>query len=258
MLPDWPDPSKSLNVSVYCLHNMDHYKTMYPGYTGIFVKSTVNRRICAVYLRIYKVHIVDHTLCRPSFAGNDHAARHLMQRSANADRGGPTGAGRHTRGCLRRATESRKTFLLSLELAGMGKGLDVTTTGRTGKNDGGAAEYSLTGNPGVDYLLKFSRAEVFAARGYVLSDAAARRSSCQARGDVSPRLFPNNRGGFGAALSDAAGEPLVHPGRPQCCFQTRARIRAGPPVPPRCAGAPTTTVAPLTGKASRLLRPSIP
>jgi hypothetical protein len=36
-------------------------------------------------------------------------------------------------GCLRRATESRKTFLLSLELAGMGKGLDVTTTGRTGK-----------------------------------------------------------------------------------------------------------------------------
>jgi len=25
----------------------------------------------------------------------------------------------------------------------MGKGLDVTTTGRTGKNDGGAAEYSL-------------------------------------------------------------------------------------------------------------------
>lgn len=160
MLPDWPDPSKSLNVSVYCLHNMDHYKTMYPGYTGIFVKSTVNRRICAVYLLIYKVHIVDHTLCRPSFAGNDHAARHLMQRPANADRGGPTGAGRHTRGCLRRATESRKTFLLSLELAGMGKGLDVTTTGRTGKNDGGAAEHSLTGNPGVDYLLKSSRAEV--------------------------------------------------------------------------------------------------
>lgn len=63
-------------------------------------------------------------------------------------------------GGLRRATESRKTFLLSLELAGMGKGLDVTTTGRTGKNDGGAAEHSLTGNPGVDYLLKLSRAEV--------------------------------------------------------------------------------------------------
>lgn len=96
MLPDWPDPSKSLNVSVYCLHNMDHYKTMYPGYTGIFVKSTVNRRICAVYLYIYKVHIVDHTLFRCPFAVEERAAGRLIQRPANADGVGPTGAGRHT------------------------------------------------------------------------------------------------------------------------------------------------------------------
>ena len=64
--------------------------------------------------------------------------------------------------------------------------------------------------------------------------------------------------GHGTFVAPLPGGWLVHPGRPQCCFQTRARIRAGPPVPPRCAGAPTTTVAPLTGKASRLLRPSIP
>ncbi|CUW97702.1 hypothetical protein AGR1B_Lc10067 [Agrobacterium fabacearum S56] len=61
MLPDRPDPSKGLNVSGYCLHNMDRYKIMYSGYTGKFMKSTVNRRIYAVNLRISKVHIVDHT-----------------------------------------------------------------------------------------------------------------------------------------------------------------------------------------------------
>lgn len=40
--------------------------------------------------------------------------------------------------------------------------------------------------------------------------------------------------------------------------QTSARMRAGPPVPPRCLGAPTNSVAPVTGRSSRLFRHSMP
>ena len=37
-----------------------------------------------------------------------------------------------------------------------------------------------------------------------------------------------------------------------------AKMRAGPPVPPRCLGAPMTTVAPAAGTLSRLAMHSIP
>ncbi len=40
--------------------------------------------------------------------------------------------------------------------------------------------------------------------------------------------------------------------------QITARTRAGPPVPPRCFGAPTKMVAPVAGSSSRLFSPSMP
>lgn len=41
-------------------------------------------------------------------------------------------------------------------------------------------------------------------------------------------------------------------------IQTIAKMRAGPPEPPRCFGAPTTSVAPLAGTLSKFLRHSMP
>ncbi len=78
------------------------------------------------------------------------AARHPVQRPVNANRAYRLEQVARHPGRLRRVTESRKTFLPGLELAGMGKSRDVATSGRTGKNDGGVAERSLDGNPGVD------------------------------------------------------------------------------------------------------------
>ena len=87
------------------------------------------------------------------------AARHLVQRPVNANRAYRLEQVAGHPGRLRRVTESRKTCLPSLNWRG-GKSCGVMTTGRNGKNDGGAAERSLNGNKGVDYLSKPSLAVV--------------------------------------------------------------------------------------------------
>lgn len=88
------------------------------------------------------------------------AARHLVQRPVNANHAYLLEQVARHPGRLRRVTESRKTCLPVLKLAGGGRSCEVTTAGRNGKNDGGAAERSLNGNTGVDYLSKPSLAVV--------------------------------------------------------------------------------------------------
>lgn len=88
------------------------------------------------------------------------AARHLVQRPVTANRAYRLEQVAGHPGRLRRVTESRKTCLPVLKLAGDGRSCDVTTAGRNGKNAGGAAERSLNGNTGVAYQSKPSLAVV--------------------------------------------------------------------------------------------------
>ena len=62
---------------------------------------------------------------------------------------------------------------------------------------------------------------------------------------------PSPEAGVIEELLIAEGD-AVEPG------QVIAKIRAGPPEPPLCLGAPTTIVAPVAGSLSRLARHSIP
>ena len=59
---------------------------------------------------------------------------------------------------------------------------------------------------------------------------------------------------------DSAGAKPAFYRRMHAAFQgqTSARMRAGPPVPPLCLGAPITSVAPLAGTLSRLAMFSMP
>ena len=50
----------------------------------------------------------------------------------------------------------------------------------------------------------------------------------------------------------------ANPERLSKAFHSMAMMRAGPPVPPRCFGAPIKIVAPAAGSWSRLASPSIP
>lgn len=70
-------------------------------------------------------------------------------------------------------------------------------------------------------------------------------NQCPARAD-----FVENGQRLGAGLCIASSRIGA--------IQTNAKMRHGPPLPPRCVGAPTTSVAPDAGTRARFFRFSMP